>query len=63
MVSIPQNNIRLSRQFFIMQPVPVPTTMQKPPHQHFGFGIPAFYPAHIKTALGYGMYIGHRIGQ
>ena len=33
--------------------------MQKPPHQHFGFGILPPNAAHIKTTYRLGVYIGH----
>ena len=43
-----------------MQPVPEPVFMQKPAHQHFGFGILAADARHIVAAGCFGVYIGHR---
>jgi len=56
-----QHNIRLPRQPLHMQPIPVPVFMQKPAHQHFGFGILAPDARHIVAAGCFGVYIGHAI--
>ena len=44
-----------------MQPEAEPVGMKKTPDYHFGFGVPAFDPAHIVAAGGFIVYIGHEV--
>jgi hypothetical protein len=54
-----KNYIGLARKFFIMQPVPETLAMQTPPHHHLRLCILAFDAAHVVTAGGGGVDIGH----
>ena len=56
-----ENDVRFTRQFFIVQFVTESLCMQKSSHQHFRFGIAASNPRHIVAAGNLIMHIGHRL--
>ncbi len=56
-----QYYIGLTRQILHMQAVAVSVCMQKPPHQHLGFGIFPLYTAHVITACFLAVHVCHTI--
>ncbi len=54
-----KDNIRFSRQSFIVKFVAKPLRMQKPAYQHLRPGILRFYLLHIKATLFCCVYISH----
>lgn len=44
-----------------MKPIAEPVGMEETPDNHFRFGVLPFDPAHIVTAGGFIVYIGHKV--
>lgn len=58
-----KNDIRLSRQIPVMQPLAEPPGVQSAPDHHFRLGVAPANPAHIKPTLGCSQDISHPYSQ
>ncbi len=56
---LPQHDVRLARQPWMIEPIPESPTPQKFPDKNLRFGIPAPYCRHIVVALFYGQTVRH----